>query len=65
MLHQGRLKDWNPTQGRGLIQRDKAGPDISICSSGFRKKPEQLQNGDSIFSDRSRLSRTAHSSRSL
>ncbi|MBP8227904.1 MAG: excalibur calcium-binding domain-containing protein [Pararheinheimera sp.] len=49
MLHQGRLKDWNPTQGRGLIQRDKAGPDIRVCSSGFRKKPEQLQNGDRIF----------------
>ncbi len=49
MLHQGKLKDWNPSQGRGFIQRDKAGPDLSICSSGFRKKPEQLQDGDSIF----------------
>jgi len=49
MLHQGKLKDWNPTQGKGFIQRDKAGPDIRISSSGFRKKPEKLQDGDSIF----------------
>jgi len=49
MLHQGIIKEWNPAQGRGFIQRDKAGPDISIHSSGFRKKPEQLQNGDRVF----------------
>lgn len=49
MLHQGIIKDWNSSQGRGFIQRDKAGPDISIHSSGFRKKPDQLQNGDRIF----------------
>lgn len=49
MLHQGKLKDWNSTQGRGFIQRDKAGPDISISSSGFRKKPAVLNDGDSIF----------------
>lgn len=49
MLHQGKLKDWNPTQGKGFIQRDKAVPDIRISSSGFRKKPEKLQDGDSIF----------------
>ncbi|MBY0417651.1 MAG: hypothetical protein K2W88_06260, partial [Pararheinheimera sp.] len=49
MLHQGKLKDWNPITGSGLIQQDKAGPDIRISSSGFRKKPEKLQDGDSIF----------------
>lgn len=49
MLHQGILKDWNPTQGRGFIQRDRAGPDLCIQSSGFRKKPDQLQDGDRIF----------------
>lgn len=49
MLHQGKLKDWNPAKGSGYIQQDKAGPDIRISSSGFRKKPEQLQDGDSIF----------------
>ncbi len=49
MLHQGKLKDWNPQKGDGFIQRDKAGPDIRIHRSGFRKKPEQLQDGDSIF----------------
>ncbi len=49
MLHQGFLKDWNPSQGRGFIQRDKAGPDICIHSSGFRKKPDLLQEGDRIF----------------
>lgn len=49
MLHQGKLKDWNPGKGCGFIQQDKAGPDIRISSSGFRKKPEQLQDGDSIF----------------
>lgn len=49
MLHQGKLKDWNPTTGSGFIQQDKAGPDIRISSSGFRKKPEKLQDGDSIF----------------
>jgi cold shock CspA family protein len=49
MLHQGKLKDWNPSKGHGFIQQDKAGPDIRISSSGFRKKPEKLQDGDSIF----------------
>lgn len=49
MLHQGKLKDWNPGKGSGFIQQEKAGPDILISSSGFRKKPEQLQDGDSIF----------------
>lgn len=49
MLHQGKLKDWNPVTGSGFIQQDKAGPDIRISSSGFRKKPEKLQDGDSIF----------------
>ncbi|MBU0912451.1 MAG: excalibur calcium-binding domain-containing protein [Gammaproteobacteria bacterium] len=49
MLHQGKLKDWDPSKGSGFIQQDKAGPDIRISSSGFRKKPEKLQDGDSIF----------------
>jgi cold shock CspA family protein len=49
MLHQGKLKGWNASQGRGFIQREKAGPDIQICSSGFRMKPASLQDGDSIF----------------
>lgn len=49
MLHQGKLRDWNPGNGSGFIQQDKAGPDIRISSSGFRKKPEKLQDGDCIF----------------
>lgn len=49
MLHQGKLRDWNPGNGSGFIQQEKAGPDIRISSSGFRKKPENLQDGDSIF----------------
>ncbi|HJS14930.1 MAG TPA: excalibur calcium-binding domain-containing protein [Rheinheimera sp.] len=49
MLHQGKLRDWNPSDGSGFIQQEKAGPDIRISSSGFRKKPENLQDGDSIF----------------
>ncbi|CAI3802336.1 excalibur calcium-binding domain-containing protein [Rheinheimera sp. MM224] len=49
MLHQGKLRDWNPSKGSGFIQQDKAGPDIRISSSGFRKKPEKLQDGDCIF----------------
>lgn len=49
MLHQGKLKDWDPTKGYGFIQQDKAGPDIRISTSGFRKKPEKLQDGDRIF----------------
>lgn len=49
MLHQGKLKGWDPVKGSGFIQQDKAGPDIRIGSGGFRKKPEKLQNGDSIF----------------
>lgn len=49
MLHQGKLKDWDPSKGSGFIQQDKAGPDIRISSSGFRRKPEKLQDGDSIF----------------
>lgn len=49
MLHQGKLKDWDPSKGSGFIQQEKAGPDIRISSSGFRKKPEKLLDGDSIF----------------
>jgi cold shock CspA family protein len=49
MLHQGRLKSWDVKKGRGLIQQTKAGPDIPLSSSGFRKTPELLQDGDIIF----------------
>ncbi len=49
MLHQGKLKNWDPIRGCGLIQRDNAGPHVWICNSGFRQKPEQLRDGDSIF----------------
>jgi cold shock CspA family protein len=49
MLHQGKLKEWDSAQGTGFLQQDKAGPDIRISSSGFRKKPDQLNNGDLIF----------------
>ncbi|MDF3126741.1 excalibur calcium-binding domain-containing protein [Rheinheimera sp. 1928-s] len=49
MLHQGKLKDWDPARGTGFLQQDKAGPDIRISSAGFRKKPDQLKNGDQIF----------------
>ena len=49
MLHQGKLKDWDSAKGTGFLQQHKAGPDIRICSSGFRKKPDQLNNGDLIF----------------
>lgn len=49
MLHQGKLKGWDPVKGSGFIQQDKAGPDIRIGTGSFRKKPEKLQNGDRIF----------------
>lgn len=49
MLHQGKLKGWDAAKGSGFIQQMNAGPDIPISSSGFRKKPEQLQDGDLIF----------------
>ncbi|EGM76384.1 cold shock protein [Rheinheimera sp. A13L] len=49
MLHQGKLKDWDSAKGTGFLQQHKAGPDIRISSSGFRKKPDQLNNGDQIF----------------
>lgn len=49
MLHQGKLKDWDPARGTGFLQQDKAGPDIHISSTGFRKKPDQLKDGDQIF----------------
>lgn len=49
MLHQGKLQDWDPARGKGFVQQEKAGPAIRICSSGFRKTPDSLQNGDTIF----------------
>jgi cold shock CspA family protein len=49
MLHQGKLQDWDPVTGMGFVKQDKAGPAIRISSSGFRKTPETLQNGDTIF----------------
>jgi len=49
MLHQGKLIHWDPIQGQGFIQQDKAGPAIQITSADFRKKPELLQDGDAIF----------------
>ncbi|RVT44966.1 hypothetical protein EMM73_14680 [Rheinheimera sediminis] len=49
MLHQGKLQDWDPIQGTGFLQQEKAGPLIRICSCSFRKKPNQLKDGDQIF----------------
>jgi len=49
MLHQGQLIQWDATQGLGLIHQHKSGSDFVVRSADFRKLPEHLKSGDTIY----------------